>query len=497
MGTYAGIFKESGSIIPESIRKEFTERIEALYQAGGMMEVEWVQLHGKKVAMIRKAEMNKDGMDFYYNYFEDDCWENAGFNNENCCVWSNKIGWRHFHMVVVAAYVLEELYTEGVSAAMVDGVPVTSWGYVGWINYLFHEKFHVKNFDPWKLFEAFHYWEEDQSSYIDWYDFGCKRYAFIGGCEIYAVLNGTQKALEVFGDKDKEELENLAMDGMKSAIEALKQYEKSNKADKESQLQKLMDMIRGYYEKSDRNIGSLKFDDESLKSVCKYLRISDSPAFIVKAISEIYNKDFWDLWTELRNVVKRKFVSLYGNDDYYISPVSTADFLGQSPDDMIPFWKENCDFEFSKELWEWFKDLKNKFDSIVNTDFEIKKPLKYILDLMEEADENYYRIYTFADFFEETLENLGDKRYQTLWKLYDDMLHDPELKNAGDVIFVPEGPEYEHMGLHYWGEPPKRRLMHNWDIMDLDKRNNKARVTFRRYMALVANRELRCKVFGF
>lgn len=53
------------------------------------------------------------------------------------------------------------------------------------------------------------------------------------------------------------------------------------------------------------------------------------------------------------------------------------------------------------------------------------------------------------------------------------------------------------MGLHYWGEPPKRRLMHNWDIMDLDKRNNKARVTFRRYMALVANRELRCKVFDF
>ena len=77
------------------------------------------------------------------------------------------------------------------------------------------------------------------------------------------------------------------------------------------------------------------------------------------------------------------------------------------------------------------------------------------------------------------------------------MLRDPELKKAGDVIFVPEGPEYEKVGLHYWGNPPKRRLIHNWNMIDWDKRNNKARVTFRRYMALVANKKLRYKVFGF
>ena len=52
-------------------------------------------------------------------------------------------------------------------------------------------------------------------------------------------------------------------------------------------------------------------------------------------------------------------------------------------------------------------------------------------------------------------------------------------------------------GFHYWGEQPKRRLMRSWDIMSLDKRNNIARVTFRRYMALVANKVLRVKVFGF
>ena len=116
---------------------------------------------------------------------------------------------------------------------------------------------------------------------------------------------------------------------------------------------------------------------------------------------------------------------------------------------------------------------------------------------MEEADDNYYRIYTISDFFEETLENLYDKRYLAIWKLYEEMLRDQELSEACDVVFVPDGPEYEKVGLHYWGKPPKRRLMTSWDMTDLSKRNNKARVTFRRYMALVANKELRRKVLGF
>lgn len=77
------------------------------------------------------------------------------------------------------------------------------------------------------------------------------------------------------------------------------------------------------------------------------------------------------------------------------------------------------------------------------------------------------------------------------------MLHNPEFEEAGSVIFVPEGSEYEHEGLHYLREQPRHRLLKSWSIMERDKRFNKARVTLRRYMALVANKELRKEVFGF
>lgn len=112
-------------------------------------------------------------------------------------------------------------------------------------------------------------------------------------------------------------------------------------------------------------------------------------------------------------------------------------------------------------------------------------------------DENYYCIYTFAYFLNETIEHLNDKHFLALWRIYDEMLHDPELEEAGSVVFVPEGPEYDNVGLYYIGEQPRRRLKKSWDIMKKEEKNNRARVTFRRYMALMENKRLRKEIFGF
>lgn len=493
MGTFAGHFIGREVNMSACKEKEFAERVERLFQAGGMMDVEYVYLHDKRIALIRKARMRQKGMNFYYNYFEDDFWENAGFSKG---VWSEKIGWSYFHRAVVAAYVLEELYLDGVSVAMVDAEPVTSWGYVGWINYLFNEKYHIKNYDPWGLFEEYHYAEDESEEYVDWFDFGDKRCGFIGTCEIYAVKNGTREAIEFFDRREKGETEKLAFDFMKDIITALEQYKKESECDKETQLKELMNAI-GLFYKQDVNSDLLSSVDAKYKRIMKCLYVSDAPAFAIKAISETYDKDFWDLWNQMKGRAKRRLSTLYGNDGYYILPISTEKFFNQLPDDMIPYWKENGEHVLSEGLWDWFRSLREEFDSIINTDFIIKKPYQYILELMQEADEEYYRIYTFSDFYEETLENLKDKRFLALWKLYEQMLRDPKLKKAGDVVFVPDGPGHEREGLHYLGEQPKRRLINSWCMMPWDKRNNIARVTFRRYMALVANKPLREKVFGF
>lgn len=39
MGTFAGLFCEQGCCVPEEKRQEFAKRVEKVFQAGGMMEV--------------------------------------------------------------------------------------------------------------------------------------------------------------------------------------------------------------------------------------------------------------------------------------------------------------------------------------------------------------------------------------------------------------------------------------------------------------------------
>lgn len=496
MCAYLHLFTDKKSTIPENKRDEFMKRLEQLYQAGGMVEMEQECLLGVNVTTIRKAKMNEKGMRFCYNYFEEDDWENAGFSKSTCQVWSGNVGWSHFCEVVTAAYKLQEIYTEGVAATGVNDKLVACWKQIAWINYLFNEHFFVKNYDPWKLFEAVHYASDDMVRNYGYdftnFVFGKDKWAVIGQCEIYAVLHSTKDALKKFLEEVEGETEKLVLKALAMTMEILESLAK-READKQTDpLNTFVKCIRKFYEqKIEEN--DLDDDGSIFYILSSTLLLTDAPAFIVKKLSEIYDAVFWDLWTEIRDVVERREKVLSSNN-YYVSPMKTQDFLKCSPDDMIPYWEDNDELVFSADLWEWFHELRNQFDIRIKEDVIVDHPVNYILHLMKKAEERYYRIYTFTDFFEESLENMTDKRFLVLWKMYEDMLCEPKMQTIGEVIFKPE--EYYDPRCAY-PKDEKRYLIGSWHLMNPVIKNNKARVTLRRYMALVANKGLRNRVFGF
>ncbi len=259
----------------------------------------------------------------------------------------------------------------------------------------------------------------------------------------------------------------------------------------------IVEMLRSYYEQDGMLLeAGKKYEDRDLETICFFASLTDAPAYVIQAVSEVYDADFRELWERVKDAEKRKRILYQLEIPQETISVSTMDFFGITPDDMILFWDNNENVSFSQELKTWFDDLKSRFDMLMESGYVVENPLYWILELMEYADENYYRIYTFSDFFKETMEHLNDERFLTLWKIYDEMLHDPVMEEAGNVVFVLEGPEYEHVGLYYFGTPPRRRLKTNWDMINKEERNNKARVTFRRYMALLENRKLRKEIFG-
>lgn len=150
---------------------------------------------------------------------------------------------------------------------------------------------------------------------------------------------------------------------------------------------------------------------------------------------------------------------LYDANDYYIVPIPTTDFLQISPDDMIPYWTpDDNEIMFSDELKEWFSSLKKEYDDILSEEHKIDNMLQFVVDQIWYGVEKCYGAQIFAAFFEETLSHLNEKNYQALWILYGKMVHDPKY--------------------HENAEKPDK-------------------LACRRYMALMANKALRSKVFGF
>lgn len=210
------------------------------------------------------------------------------------------------------------------------------------------------------------------------------------------------------------------------------------------------------------------------------------------------------------NVRKREYIGwinylfdkCYNQDKYYIKPITTAGFLYKDHNDMIYFWNEKAGFDFSQGLHIWFELLKMKFSYVIEEEGTYLKafkeePLRHIVDVMEAAEENYYHILTFTEFLEETKENIEDKRYWALWKIYEDMVFDHQLIKVGSVIFAPEGTENKRNGFWEYKRNSKKVLIDDWASIPKEKKNNDGRKILRRYMALMANKKLRCQVFGF
>ncbi len=424
MGTFAELFKKKGADIPADKKEEFACRIEKLFRAGGMMELEPVKICDREARLLKEPSMGEHGMCFWYNYFEDNGWETAGFNRNDAYVWGGNVGWGHFKEVMAAAYTLEGLYTDGETFPMVDNVPVLSPAYTGWINYLFNEQYSLKRNDPWAIFEEFHdrgSKDPDDSFLIEFVD-GLA--GLISYYEVKAVQNGTDAADEwIEGMVDDEQKDDgssqvrLSFFGCAKLFKAaIRKYHEKSELDEAAQLAQTMEMLRLYYEQDSPSLkGSREYEDPNFSYAQYFAALSDSPAYVVKAVAEIYGADFWELWEQVRGVAKKRFFVPEPNArQKYISNVSTADFLNLVPDDLIPLWDGEGRIRFSEELKEWFRELKKRYDEILPGSVIPENPLFHVMVLIQTVEQKTGNPYTFYDFFAETMEHLGDKRFMAL-----------------------------------------------------------------------------------
>lgn len=86
-----------------------------------------------------------------------------------------------------------------------------------------------------------------------------------------------------------------------------------------------------------------------------------------------------------------EFVNIYGERTAPLpaEPVSTADFLRCSPDDLAFLWSPNSQIEFSGAMWEWLASLRHRLDALTAAEQEMIPPpdfLKTMVTILAEIN---------------------------------------------------------------------------------------------------------------
>lgn len=500
MGTFASY---NGNMdIPEEKRKIFTEQMLKILNYGGMLQFEKVNIYGKQIALIKPPEPDEDGnVEFHYNYFEDDAWESAQFNTKDATLYTGKIGSDEFNWAIRAAYSLYEAYDEGVGRALQDMTEVDAGYAIGWINHILGTDFTVKNrFRLWEYFEKENLLDGNTSNI----SIGTivrsvpsTQYKGLGGIEfadICYILEGT---------KDLEEeilIKGSYPETILKAKRALQEYYDKNEHHEERQQQLWNLLTMTYEERSNVNNELGTIANLSLRLPARVF---------VYLTAELLGSNFWELWQKLRmDVYLDEDVSGYASNeliekrekfrealpeevptvDYFYNDGiftfwGTPDSLKGKPnyyisnDERAYWWNEEEDF-FSDGMKEWLTDLgkqhKELLTEIPSSEIEKEGFLQEIVNVLFELNDHYKRVYAYRDMFYEFLMNSKDMNYYAAIKLLKRL--SDENKENGKIINVIRG---------------------SWSIESKNVIFNAGRRRMKRYLAVLANKKLRKKYFGF
>ena len=429
--------------IPEYQQKEFQQRMLRLFREGGMMCGERVEMFGKKNSLLYFPEPDEDGfLRFCYNYYENDCWEDAGIHEGS--IFSNKVGWQHFCRVMSAAYVLEERSSDTPCFADLRDADIPHWFMLGWLKYLFGEELPLENPSLWNTY-VFLKNAGRYDQYGDSWDDILERnirsiWDQMDMLAVKTVEHGTE---EVLRELDKEEAENGSKreedDSLPLSVcyagflAYVKKVPKQLTGTEDEQLQ----LIMKYLAEPDKDTLIARAQDEHEPESLRDLPLMEAyfpRQIVVKTLAEIYHRDFWELWEQAKEGWACHFYQkLVEGEQEPIQPIPTDVYLHLTPDKklfcLLPEEMENL----SSETRAWLEELNIRFNETLHAPKPWSDGLSFqrsMVETLSAVRSRNARIWAFRDMFYEFLANWDQPAYQAMWKLFEEMAAKEETESS-------------------------------------------------------------------
>ena len=429
--------------IPEYQQKEFQQRMLRLFREGGMMCGERVEMFGKKNSLLYFPEPDEDGfLRFCYNYYENDCWEDAGIHEGS--IFSNKVGWQHFCRVMSAAYVLEERSSDTPCFADLRDADIPHWFMLGWLKYLFGEELPLENPSLWNTY-VFLKNAGRYDQYGDSWDDILERnirsiWDRMDMLAVKTVEHGTEEVLreleaeEAENGSEREEDGSLPLGVCYAGFLAyVKKVPEQLTGTEDEQLQ----LIMKYLAEPDKDTLIARAQDEHEPGSLRDLPLMEAyfpRQIVVKTLAEIYHRDFWELWEQAKEGWACHFYQkLVEGEQEPIQPIPTDVYLHLTPDKklfcLLPEEMENL----SSETRAWLEELNIRFNETLHAPKPWSDGLSFqrsMVETLSAVRSRNARIWAFRDMFYEFLANWDQPAYQAMWKLFEEMAAKEETESS-------------------------------------------------------------------
>ena len=472
MGTFISVRPKDWTGVRPDKKDVFIEQAAELFRRGGMVNIKVVSLYDRRICLLEDRYEDDDTLAWNYNIVEQEFWEDVCINKHTGQIHSEKVGYSMYNNVVTAAYILAAHYSDSpVFIYDWQGTIASDLFMTGWINQVLGESFPRLALDGWPIFELGYDMKDRRLSkpeiWVDYLGNGAPDGTMV---DIITVCLGSKEA-EKFISK-------LSGDGVEQSISWLKEMrtyieECCHNLTPESFLRMLDRFFRT------QEIDDTQYSDT--RPVREHALLLKAPAAIVCLACEYYERNFWQLWPLVREGAslyreKEEAVPAEPKSDLEMAKYGFSEFSFPCDDDFIHLWSEEKPIRFSEDLENWCIGFRSKFLSLIDQPGEIYPDMpENICRTLSDAEEIYGNVYCFKSFFYESLEHQSDRRYQALWRIFSDMVHDESYISCSKLT------------------SGKNRYKGLWDMQKL----NPAHKRLRYFMAICCNRELRNIWFGF
>ena len=515
------LLKDEDSKIPPKKFDRYISQAKKVMRAGGMFNFSSVTLYNKTIQLLTDGNVNekKNKLEYVYNIYDDEfCHKdvcnigNVYIDLNDGTVFPGFIDSSDALFTATAINFLQARYIKTPCVVATENKFKNEDVYLGWLNYVLgtDDVYHIVDFrkiydmiqrnkdiecpvgpEPWLKLLVYNGLE-----------YGDERLRLVGGSivDVLTTWQGTdviEKYLETHDHGDHSYfLENTAvmikrdrifltkfMNKNTSEYNSLTKNDDYIKEEKEEQITYLIEkQINAAYGTKCHS------DDEEILNLHAFYM----PLTILKLISEVYEVDY----NTLLEKYKEPLLSIADeNTEIMLDRIrnqprivnTTFDVFKISKKDQLLCWPEKLMFELPEDDQDILLGMfKLTYSKLVLRNFKYSNLVRSIIDMLDYANKEYGDIYAHSDLFNETLDNIENSKYHSLWKMLEDIIY-----GTGHVM---RWNKLETM-LYSEEESQEKKKKTDAEIeMEMEMTKKATRQKIKRMLAFMANKPVRKKI---